>query len=463
MNTLVQNSTNDSFRDYNVSQLELAATSWQQSATTDDDSYVPLSASSLSLDISSTGDADDDDTVTSLLARSRIETTDTSWWWMKLWSGIPLPSVLLLNAVAIIWGTQHAVIKLVVDDSSVGSFTLLRFALAALLASPYTPGLPLLFQTMTTATALKEEELPDSMISATTTTSMLATTRTAWRWGVEMGFWMFLGFAFQAVGLEVCTFKRDRNFPKYSRLTGPSFVLQTTTAQRSGFLLYLNVKFVPFLARTLYGRKISVPTWISAFVAFFGTALLAIGGSSNASVGLALNTGDWWSIAAAAASAMFILRLESASVQVSSSAQLNAACLWTVALFSLLWSLGQAATFELWQEPASQQQLTILLHNLWYSWTSQLQHVATKHAGELAYLGGVTTAFANYVQTKAQKDVSAERASVIYAMDPVYGAFFSYLILGEILTGWSVVGAALIALAAATNAFVDFGGNKSQS
>lgn len=54
-----------------------------------------------------------------------------------------------------------------------------------------------------------------------------------------MGFWMLLGYAFQAIGLEY------------------------TTAQRSGFLLYLNVKFVPFFAKVLLDRSISVLTWAS--------------------------------------------------------------------------------------------------------------------------------------------------------------------------------------------------------
>jgi hypothetical protein len=66
----------------------------------------------------------------------------------------------------------------------------------------------------------------------------------------------------------------------------------------------------------------------------------------------------------------------------------------------------------------------------------------------------MATALANWIQTKAQ--LSAERASVIYAMEPVYGALFSYALLGETLNGvpgW--VGAGLITLAASTNAFFD--------
>ena len=54
---------------------------------------------------------------------------------------LPPKSVLLLNMVAVLWGSQHAVIKTVVQDSDAGAFTLLRFGLAALFAAPYTPGL----------------------------------------------------------------------------------------------------------------------------------------------------------------------------------------------------------------------------------------------------------------------------------------------------------------------------------
>jgi len=63
---------------------------------------------------------------------------------------------------------------------------------------------------------------------------------------MELGLYTFLGFAFQSIGLE------------------------TTTASRSAFLLYLNVKFVPFLSAVLKGRTIPYTTWISALLAFFG-------------------------------------------------------------------------------------------------------------------------------------------------------------------------------------------------
>ena len=208
-----------------------------------------------------------------------------------------------------------------------------------------------------------------------------------------------------------------------------------TAALRSGFLLYLNVKFVPFFAYVLLGRKISIPTWVSAFTALSGTALLAFDGDS-----LGLNIGDVWSIAAAAASAMFILRLESASAAVPNAAALNASCLWVVTIASCFWCASQGLL-----------RWDILIRTL------------SSHPLELLYLSAVTTALANWIQTKAQQKVTAERASVIYAMDPVWGALWANLLLGETLTGYGIIGACLITVAAATNAFLDLGSTESSS
>ena len=190
------------------------------------------------------------------------------------------------------------------------------------------------------------------------------------------------------------------------------------------------------------GRQISVPTWVSAFVAVLGTALLAYD-PSHAS--LNLNVGDAWSIAAAATSAMFILRLEAATLAVSNNALLNAACLWVVTGSSFLWTLGQGVL-----------ETSSLVESIPHVWDNVV-YTMRSHPIELVYLSAVTTALANYIQTRAQRNVSAERASVIYAMDPVYGAFFSFWLLGERLTLTGVVGAGLITVAAATNAFLDLG------
>ena len=231
-----------------------------------------------------------------------------------------------------------------------------------------------------------------------------------------MGTWMFLGFSFQALGLE------------------------TTTAQRSGFLLYLNVKFVPFFSRFLLGRQISIPTWASALAAFGGTALLATDGQS-----IGFNVGDLWSVAAAAASAMYILRLEKAATAVNDAAQLNSACLWVVASLAALWTFSEGVVR---QSDISET-------------FAMLSSMARSYPFQIIYLGAITTTLANYIQSKGQQYVSPERASVIYSLDPVYGAFFSWFLLGETIGGvQSLIGAGMITVAAASNAFLDFGSDR---
>jgi drug/metabolite transporter (DMT)-like permease len=120
------------------------------------------------------------------------------------------------------------------------------------------------------------------------------------RAGLELGLYTFLGFAFQSIGLE------------------------TTTASRSAFLLYLNVKIVPFLAAILLKRTIVITTWFAAFLALSGTYLLSDAGQS-------LVVGDLWCIGAAFASALYILRLEAFAHQ-HSAAELNAVAFATGAL-----------------------------------------------------------------------------------------------------------------------------------
>ena len=60
------------------------------------------------------------------------------------------------------------------------------------------------------------------------------------------------------------------------------------------------------------------------------------------------------------------------------------------------------------------------------------------------YLGVIISGLCGYLQTLGQKDIPAERAAIIYSLDPVYAAGFSWLFLGQGLglQGW--IGSALI-------------------
>ena len=190
-------------------------------------------------------------------------------------------------------------------------------------------------------------------------------------------------------------------------------------------------------------------------IAFCGTGLLSFGDSSQ----LPFNIGDVWSIAAAMASAMFILRMEKASSAVKDSANLNAACVWTVASFALIWNMVEGGMLAI-PESVDDYSISSLTHILEGTLTYPILsvfHTFELHPFAMLYLGAIATALANYIQTLAQKNITAERASIIYAMDPVYGAFFANFVLGETLGTQGMIGAGMIAIAAATNALLDFG------
>ena len=62
----------------------------------------------------------------------------------------------------------------------------------------------------------------------------------------------------------------------------------------------------------------------------------------------------------------------------------------------------------------------------------------------VAYTGVVTTAFALYAETVALKYIPSEKASVIYTTEPLWGAAFAYVLLGERMGINGYIGGALI-------------------
>lgn len=309
------------------------------------------------------------------------------------WTPSPGLSLALLNVTAVLWGTQHAVIKYALTDTDMSPSTLnlLRFSIAGALSLP---ALGPLFRNR-----------PAMMLS----TPVL-------RYGLELSVYMFAGYALQ------------------------SAALLSTTASRSAFLLYLNVKLVPLFARVLYGRRISGKTWLSAALALFGTVLLALDNGAAATTAADTSTliGDVLSVAAAAASALFILRTERAAKMIDgkmcTAATLNAVTLCGVAGLTALWATGNAVIGG----PSDA------------AWgPAGLAGLAEPQAvGAVVYLAVVTTALCNYVQAIGQRGVAAERAAVVFAMDPVYGAGFAWGLLGERLGAQGLAGAAAVVVAA---------------
>ena len=75
----------------------------------------------------------------------------------------------------------------------------------------------------------------------------------------------------------------------------------------------------------------------------------------------------------------------------------------------------------------------------------------------LAYLATVCTLLANALQLYGQRWVSSVEAAVIYLLEPVFAALFSYFLLGENFSLIQVAGAALILAAMAASSLAQTG------
>eukprot|EP00316_Scyphosphaera_apsteinii_P015689 CAMPEP_0119299790 /NCGR_PEP_ID=MMETSP1333-20130426/1826_1 /TAXON_ID=418940 /ORGANISM="Scyphosphaera apsteinii, Strain RCC1455" /LENGTH=399 /DNA_ID=CAMNT_0007301341 /DNA_START=129 /DNA_END=1328 /DNA_ORIENTATION=- len=297
-----------------------------------------------------------------------------------------------LNCAALIWGSQHAITKDLVEAIPPSMLLAARFSLAATLTVPWWPAIPWTAQ---------DDSVPDANPNPSNAADVddvglrqqPSNASATWKAAAELSIWSFLGFTFQTVGL------------------------QSTTASRSAFLLYLNVKLVPILAFVLYGRTSSARTWTSVALAFGGTALMANDGGPP-------NIGDVWSLCSALASACFILRLESAA-RTCSPNELSSATL----ACSAIGFIGWAALHAICNGP---------------EWVAGAGRELGEHLSSLIYLAVVVTSIANWLQAFGQKHVSAANAAVIFALDPVYGAAFSWLLRGEQLGTQGLTGAAVI-------------------
>lgn len=279
---------------------------------------------------------------------------------------------LLLNGVAIIWGSQHTVIKSTLEAFPTSTLNFWRFLSSALFFVPSLVAVAVSGGGGATSDGERARVL---------------------RGGLELGVYTFLGFAFQSIGLE------------------------TTTASRSAFLLYLNVKFVPFLAAVVYKRDIPARVWGSAALALAGTWLLSTDQGQGP-----FNSGDAWCVLAALASAGFILRLEGISREVSSASELTSVSSLCVALLCGLWAVGDVLAAG--SAASGGGGATDAL-------TASILHPFFDNPWPALYLGVVTTSICGWLQVQGQRQIPAEKAAIIYSMDPLYGAAFSSYFLGE--------------------------------
>jgi len=186
-----------------------------------------------------------------------------------------------------------------------------------------------------------------------------------------------------------------------------------TTTAKAGFIIGLRVILVPLAGALLFRLRAALASWAAALLSLAGLAFIFFG---ELSPPLHINPGDALMVASAFFFALHVL-LVSRYVKYDNYAPLLLLQISTVVLLSGVGSV----LFEEGPFPSSPQ-----------VWTSAL------------VAGLLSTALAFWLQNRFQHYSTPDRTGVIFSSEPLFAAFFGFLLLGETLQGLQWVGAALI-------------------
>lgn len=275
---------------------------------------------------------------------------------MKKWLAI---GALIL--VTVIWGGGFVASDIALESMKPFQIMMVRFLLASVLMGVISRG-----------QRKSEEKLKDRA--------------GAIKAGVLMGVMLFMGFAFQIIGL------------------------QYTTPSKNAFLTALNVVIVPFIAFVILKKKIGAKGIIGAVMSVFGVALLSLNGNFTVSLG------DGLTLFCAVGFA-FQIFFTSEFVKKYPASVLNTVQMFTAFVLS-------AISLMIFGE--NDFQVTT------QGWLSAL------------YLGVVSTTICYLLQTACQKYIDETKAAIILSMESVFGTIFSILILHEVVTVRMVIGCAVI-------------------
>lgn len=184
--------------------------------------------------------------------------------------------------------------------------------------------------------------------------------------------------------------------------------LETISANRSAFLISLNVILVPLFG-TVLGRHLPKRILAAVGIAIAGITILSWEGGG-------FGIGDLLTLGCAIGIAFYILAMETITPK-HSTLPLVAVQLAVAALLAISW--------------------TLFTGNVHFA-------EATLHLNVLLYIGVFITAVPIWTQTQAQRWISASEAALLYTLEPVFASIFSFFWLNEVLGDRGYFGAALI-------------------
>ncbi|MDE1164608.1 MAG: DMT family transporter [Pseudomonas sp.] len=199
------------------------------------------------------------------------------------------------------------------------------------------------------------------------------------------------------------------------------FLLETygvlqTSASNAAFLISLFVVFTPFFEWLMFRRRPTTAAFLAAGLSLLGALLLTHGGEVR------MNLGDWLMIGAALLRG-FIVCLTKRYSQTSNVSALALTAVQT----------GVVASGCLLLLLALPGPLPALPHAPAFWWAT-------------AYLVVFCTLFAFYAQNYGVRRTTPTRASLLMGSEPLFGALFAVLWLGEQLSAAAWLGGLLIVL-----------------
>lgn len=207
-----------------------------------------------------------------------------------------------------------------------------------------------------------------------------------------LGVLLFIGYAFQTVGLLY------------------------TSSSKAGFITGLSVVMVPMFAIFLLKQRPGINAVVGVFIATAGLYLLTMTDTSK------LNIGDGFVFICAIGFALHIIFTGKFSNNYP-SLLLTVVQISTVAILSSIFAIG----FENWQN-AFQPDVVL----------------SEKVLAGLIITSVFATALAFFAQTNFQKFTTPTRVALIFAMEPVFAAVTAFIWAGERLSYSAIIGCILI-------------------
>lgn len=185
-----------------------------------------------------------------------------------------------------------------------------------------------------------------------------------------------------------------------------------TTASKAGFINGFSIVLVPIISALILKDSPKAENIIGIIMAIAGLAFLTSGTAGNLSV----NVGDIIVFISTFGYALQILSVSHYS-KLSDPIILSIIQVGVVSVLSAVFSL-------MFEAPAMPRGATV--------WTC------------IIIMAVFATALCFLVQNTMQKHTTPTRAALIYLGEPVFSAFFAFIILGEVLSGKGIIGCILI-------------------